>query len=341
MYNFRNDYSEGCHPRMLDALVRTNLEVTPGYGTDHWCRSAADRIRQAVACPQADVHFLVGGTQTNQTAIAAFLRPHQAVIAAATGHVNVHETGAIEATGHKVITLPAPQGKLTPAIIWELVRSHPDEHMVKPGLVYLSQSTELGTVYTKAELASISSLCREQGLILYMDGARLACGLTAEECDLTLEDLPRLCDAFTLGGTKNGLLFGEALVIVSDALKPDFRYHIKQRGGMLAKGRLLGVQFDAIMQDGLYLELGRHSNRLAQKLARGLEALGYPMYVPSPTNQIFPIVPNSQLPLLDKLCYYEVTAAVDEAHTAVRFVTSWASTEADIDGFLTELATAL
>ena len=338
MFNFKNDYSEGCHPQILEALTRTNFESTVGYGMDPYCAGAAQRIREAVRCPEADVHFLMGGTQTNQTAIAAFLRPHQCVIAAATGHVNVHETGAIEATGHKVITLPAPDGKLTPDLIQALVDGHPDEHMVKPGLVYISQSTELGTVYSKTELEAVSACCRANRLYLYLDGARLACGLTAEGCGLTLADLPRLCDAFYIGGTKNGLLFGEALVIVNDALKPDFRYHIKQRGGMLAKGRLLGVQFGALFQDDLYLSLGRHSNLLARKLTDGLKALGYPMFVESPTNQIFPVIPNEKLSLFASLCLYEVWGKVDDGHTAIRLVTSWASREEDIDAFLSALS---
>ena len=268
MYYFKNDYSEGCHPRVLEALTRTNLKSTVGYGMDPYCTQAAELIRDAIQCPHADVHFLVGGTQTNQTAISAFLRPHQCAIAAESGHINVHETGAIEATGHKVITRPGVDGKLTPALIEALVDSHPDEHMVKPGLVYLSLSTELGTIYTRAELQAISALCRELGLWLYVDGARLACGLTAESCDLVLADLPRLCDAFSIGGTKNGLLFGEALVIVNNALKPDFRYHIKQRGGMLAKGRLLGLQFSALFQDDLYLSPGPSLQRAGPEAGR-------------------------------------------------------------------------
>ncbi len=340
MYHFQNDYSQGCHPRVLDALTRTNLDATTGYGLDPYCSEAAEIIRQAFACPDAAVHFLVGGTQTNQTAISAFLRPHQCVLAAETGHVNVHETGAIEATGHKVVTRPCPDGKLTPELIQDMVDAHPDEHTVKPGLVYLSQSTEIGTVYTKAELERIRACCTKNGLYLYLDGARLACGLAAEGTGLAMEDMPKLCDAFYAGGTKNGLLFGEALVIVNDALKPDFRYHIKQRGGMLAKGRLLGVQFGALFRDGLFLELGRHANSMAQKLARGMQSLGYPMFVDSPTNQIFPIVSHDELAKFQSLCTFEVWSALDGNRTAIRLVTSWATTEEEVDGFLSDIAGA-
>ena len=341
MYSFRNDYSEGCHPRILEALSRTNLEQTPGYGLDPHCQQAAALIRAAIQCPEAAVHFLVGGTQTNQTALAAFLRPHQCALAADTGHINVHETGAIEATGHKVVTLPHQNGKITPEMIRAMAQAHPDEHMVKPALVYLSQSTELGTVYTRAELEAISACCRELGLLLYLDGARLACALAAEACDLTLPDLARLCDAFYIGGTKCGALFGEALVILREELKADFRYHIKQRGAMLAKGRLLGLQFGELFRDDLYFQLGRHAVGLAQQLQTGLERLGFPMLITSPTNQIFPIFSNELLPLLGRLCIYEVNCHPDSDHTAVRLVTSWATPAEDVSGFLRELEQAL
>ncbi len=337
MFNFKNDYSEGCHPRILDALNRTNLEQTVGYGLDEHCANAAALIRKAIGCERADVHFLVGGTQTNLTAISAFLRPHHCVLAAATGHVNVHETGAIEATGHKVVTRPTSNGKLTAALIQEMVDEHTDEHMVKPGLVYLSQSTELGTVYTKAELETIHACCRKNNLLLYVDGARLACALTSNACDVTLTDLPRLCDAFYIGGTKNGMLFGEALVIVNDALKKDFRFLIKQRGGMLAKGRLLGIQFEEQFRDGLYLELGRHANAMAQRLQDGLIAKGYPMLQHSPTNQVIPILTQEQYEHFPSFALFETWATLPDGCKAIRLVTSWATEQNTVDSFLNQL----
>jgi threonine aldolase len=335
MYSFINDYSEGCHPRILEALSRTNLDATVGYGMDEHCANAASLIREKIGCPQAAVHFLVGGTQANATCISAFLRGHEAPLCVSTGHINTHETGAVEAIGHKILTCPSEDGKITPAMIRTLVAAQTDEHVVKPGLVYVSQSTELGTVYTKAELTAVSQCCKELGLYLFLDGARLSCGLAAS--DLTLTDLPQLCDAFYIGGTKNGALFGEAVVIVNERLKADFRYYIKRHGGMLAKGRLLGIQFEELLKDDLYLELGRHSNRLAQKLQAGLGDLGLSMLVPSPTNQIFPIVPNAWLPQLEQLVRFEVWAP-GETETAIRFVCSWATKEENVDGLLAELA---
>ena len=337
MFSFKNDYSEGCHPRILDALIRTNLEQTVGYGLDGHCANAAALIQKAIACETADVHFLTGGTQANLTAIAAFLRPHHCVIAADTGHINVHETGAIEATGHKVITLPDPDGKLTPKGIRALVDAHTDEHMVKPGMVYLSQSTELGTVYTLDELKAIRRCCLELGLLTYMDGARLACAIASDVCDVKLTDLPELFDAFYMGGTKNGALFGEAMVIVNPALKPDFRFFIKQRGGMLAKGRLLGIQFEELFRDGLYLELGSRSNALAQRLQDGLMSKGYPMLLQSPTNQIFPILTPAQRELFGQISLFEDWSTLPDGRKVIRLVTSWATTDDTVEAFLSQL----
>ena len=337
MFNFKNDYSEGCHPQILEALSRTNLEQTVGYGLDEHCANAAALIKKAIDCESADIHFLVGGTQTNLTAISAFLRPHQCVLAAATGHVNVHETGAIEATGHKVVTRPTPGGKLTAALVQEMVDEHTDEHMVQPGIVYLSQSTELGTVYTKAELEAIYACCKKNSLLLYVDGARLACALTSEACDMKLTDLPLLCDAFYIGGTKNGMLFGEALVIVNHALKEHFRFHIKQRGGMLAKGRLLGIQFEEQFRNGLYLELGRHANAMAQRLQNGLMAKGFPMLQHSPTNQVFPILTPEQHERFSSFVLFENWANLSDGRKAIRLVTSWATKQETVDTFLNQL----
>ena len=328
MLRFQNDYSEGAHPNVLRALCDTNLCSTPGYGLDDDCRRAADAIRARFACPDADVHFLVGGTQTNQLAAAAFLRPWEAMVAADTGHINVHETGAIEATGHKVIAVPGADGKLTPAAIADVAAQHCaapgvyDEHMVLPRMVYVSDATELGTVYTRAELTALRAACDAHGMYLYLDG-------------------PRLCDAFYIGGTKNGLLFGEAMVIVNDALKPGFRRAMKRNGAMLAKGRLLGVQFAAAMAHDLWLELGRHADAQAQRIAAALSDRGIAMYVPSPTNQIFPILSDAQIARLQEQVAFYTTARVDAAHQAVRFVTSWATTDAQVDALLAVLAQVL
>ena len=337
MIYFRNDYSEGAHPKVLQALVETNLVSTPGYGCDEYCACARELLRERFACPNADVHFLVGGTQTNLTAAAAFLRPWEAIIAADTGHIAVHETGAIEATGHKVYVVPGVDGKLAPDAIRTAVRDHQtgtEEHMVLPRMVYVSDSTELGTIYTRAELQALSDTCRELGLYLYLDGARMAMALTAQGNDLVPEDFAQLCDAFYLGGTKNALLFGEALVIVNNALKPYFRNVMKQHGGMLAKGRLLGVQFAAILQDDLWLQTARHANELAQRLAAALTAMGVPLYAASPTNQVFPIFTNAQVETLRQDFSFEFIARVDENHSAIRFVTSWATRPEDVETLL-------
>lgn len=337
MIYFRNDYSEGAHPKVLQALVETNLVSTPGYGCDEYCACARELLRERFACPNADVHFLVGGTQTNLTAAAAFLRPWEAVIAVDTGHIAVHETGAIEATGHKVYVVPGVDGKLTSDAIRTAVRDHQtgtEEHMVLPRMVYVSDSTELGTIYTRAELQALSDTCHELGLYLYLDGARMAMALTAQGNDLVPEDFAQLCDAFYLGGTKNALLFGEALVIVNNALKPYFRNVMKQHGGMLAKGRLLGVQFAAILQDDLWLQTARHANELAQRLAAALTAMGVPLYAASPTNQVFPIFTNAQVEALRQNFSFEFIARVDENHSAIRFVTSWATRPEDVETLL-------
>lgn len=337
MYSFRNDYSEGAHPKILQALIDTNLEQTCGYGMDPRCQAAADLIRRLCKAPDADIHFTVGGTQTNLLVIASLLRPYEAVIAAHTGHVNVHETGAIEATGHKVCTAYAPDGKLTPELVESVVNGHSSEHMVLPRLVYISDTTEIGTIYTKAELQALRDCCDKHGLFLFLDGARLGSALTAEGNDLTLPDLAALTDAFYIGGTKNGVLFGEALVM--RAPNEHFRWHMKQRGAVLAKGRLLGVQFQALLEDGLYLDLARHANEMAFRLRDGVATLGYPFPVASPSNQQFPVLPNSVVKaLLDKGYEFEIDRAVDADHTCVRFVTSWATPESAIDAFLKDLA---
>ncbi len=338
MYFFRNDYAEGALPEVMAALSRTNDVSTAGYGEDSYCQEAAEAIRTRFACPDADVHFLVGGTQTNQLAIGAFLRPWEAVISTEVGHVAVHETGAIEATGHKVCTVPSKDGKIAPEQIAAVYEAHDrgqNEHMVLPKLVYLSNSTELGAVYSRRELRAISDTCRQLGMYLYLDGARLAVALDAGK--LEPEDLANFCDAFYIGGTKNGLLFGEALVITRENLKPNFRHAMKQRGAMLAKGRLLGVQFAASFEQDLWLKSARHANETAKKLRDGLKALGISLVVDTPTNQIFPILPNEKIAALNRDFSFEIWGRVDEHRTAVRFVTSWATEEASVCALLEAL----
>ena len=338
MYSFRNDYSEGAHPQVLQALTDTNAVQTVGYGMDPYCQAAADTIRRLCAAPDADVHFLVGGTQVNLVTIDAFLQSYEAVIAAQTGHVSTHETGAIEATGHKVCTVESPDGKLTPALVESVLAQHNGtEHMVLPRLVYISDTTEIGTIYTKAELTALRRCCDVHGLVLYLDGARLGSALTAPGNDLTLPDLAALTDAFTIGGTKNGALFGEALVLTRPL--PHSRWHMKQRGAVLAKGRLLGIQFQALLEDGLYFDLARHANQLALRLRDGIAALGYPFPVDSPSNQQFPVLPNATVQKLQELGYeFEIDHVVDADHTCIRLVTSWATPESAMESFLRDLA---
>lgn len=327
MISFVNDYSEGACDEILRAMIETNHTQTPGYGLDEHCAQAAELIRKACGVRKADVHFLVGGTQCNKTLIAAALRPHEAVICADSGHIHVHETGAVENSGHKVIALPALDGKLCCADIERAVRKHTDEHMVKPKMVYLSNATERGTFYTKQELSDIWKLCRRLGLYLFIDGARLGNALCAQGNDVTLKDMAKLCDVFYIGGTKNGALFGEALVILNDALKPDFRYYIKQNGGMLAKGRLLGIQFEVLFADDLYWRNAKHANAAAQKIAAHLQQLGVKMLIDSASNQIFPIFADEVLKKLRTQFELGTWERVDESHTAVRIVTSWDTSE--------------
>lgn len=335
MYNFRNDYSHGAHPDVLKALEATNLDGTIGYGQDDWCRKAADKIRAACKAPQAEVEFLIGGTQTNFVAIAAFLRPWEAVICAETAHINGHESGAVEATGHKLIQLPVgPDGKIRPEQIPPIMVKHADPHVTLPRLVYISQATENGTVYTKAELKALSEVCKAHDLLLYCDGARLGVALTSSACDVTLEDMAAYCDAFYVGGTKNGAMMGEALVFVDPKLHNEFFRMKKQTGSVLAKGWLLGVQFDALFTDDLYWKMGRHANEMAARLQEGLKAAGIELMVESTTNQIFPIVPNEMVAKLEEVCAFEVWGPADDKRTIIRFVCNFATKVEDVDGLL-------
>lgn len=334
MYYLKNDYSEGCHPQLLEALTRTNLTPTTGYGLDEYCTEAADLIKTTFACPDADVHFLVGGTQANLTVIAQMLRPYEAAVTVTTGHIFGHESGAVEATGHKVITYPAADGKVTPEIVEQALRENAEEYTPQPGMVYISNATEIGTLYTKAELTALHDCCKAHGLYLYLDGARLGTALMSSTSDLEPADLARLTDAFYIGGTKNGAMFGEAVVLVNDGLKKHFRTTLKQRGGMLAKGRLLGVQFTELFRDGLWFDLARHANQQAAALQNGLIQKGVPLMVKSPTNQLFPIFSNAEVERLSKDFAFEVWGSQDPKHQIIRLVTSWATEPETVAAFL-------
>ena len=341
MYSFGNDYSEGAHPVIMERLLELNQCQNVGYGEDALCEQAKRQLKAKLHCEDCDIHFLVGGTQANLTVIAGALRPYEAVIAVDSGHINVHETGAVEATGHKVLIAEGVDGKITPQGIRKAVLSHEDEHMVKPAMVYISNATEIGTIYHKEELKQIAEVCREFGLYLFMDGARMGAALAAKDNDVSFNDLCTYCDVFYLGGTKNGALFGEAVIIVNDKLKKDFRYMIKQRGGMLAKGWLLGVQFAALFEGNRYIEIAAHANRMAQKLQDAMEASGLPFLIKTTTNQIFPVLPNLLIEELQKEYAFQVWETMDEEHTAMRFVTSWATEEKEVDRFIEYLNSLL
>lgn len=332
---FYSDYLEGTHPKVLEALQSTNFVQTPGYGEDDYCRHAAALIREACGLPDADVHFLVGGTQANATVISSILKPYQGVLCPDCGHIGVHETGAVEHGGHKVLPLPSVDGKLNAKQITDAVDEHwseaNHEHIVQPGMVYISFPTEFGTIYSKSELEAISRACNEKHIPLFIDGARLGYGLTSPACDLTLKDIAALADVFYIGGTKQGALFGETVVIRNDCLKADFRYNIKQNGGMLAKGRLLGIQFGTLFEDGLYFEIAKRANTLAQRIKDAATAHGIRLFGSSPTNQVFLVVENSKLAALEERIGYEYWQKYDDSSSVVRVCTSWATTDEAVD----------
>lgn len=336
LHRFQNDYSEGAHPAILLALQESNLTQQAGYGEDEFSLEAAEFIRKEAENPQAEVHFLSGGTQINLTALSALMRPHESVIAAESGHIATHEAGAIEATGHKINTVPATDGKLTPEGIEKVVAEHYFEHMVLPRVVYLSQSTELGTVYTEPELAALRACCSALGLAIYVDGARLGVGLTSDAGALSLAVFSRYVDVYTIGGTKNGALLGEALVINRPELGVHFRYLMKQRGALLAKGRVVGIQFQELFRSGLYWKLARQANETAQRLRDGLAALGVPFLVDSPTNQIFPIFADPVIGRLQEKFAFYTWSRVDDRQQACRLVTSWATPLDRVELFLEE-----
>ena len=341
MIRFNCDYLEGAHPRILEKLVETNFVQTPGYGEDEYCERAREIIRRKIGMPNAYVQFLVGGTQTNLTVISSVLRPYQGVISAHTGHINVHETGAIESTGHKVLALPSEDGKITAAQVQEYYDAHwadeSHEHIVQPGMVYISHPTENGTLYTKEELQALYETCQKLELPLFLDGARLGYGLMSEGSDLTWADVAAYTDVFYIGGTKVGALFGEAVVITNPALTKDFRYVIKQRGGMLAKGRLLGIQFQVLLEDGLYEEVAGKAVKQAMRLKEAFLEKGFPLLYDSYTNQQFPIIHKHQLEQLKENYSFELWAPMDEEYSAVRFCTSWATRDEDIEKFINDL----
>ena len=337
MYSFKNDYSEGAHPRILQALVDTNLKQEAGYGEDSFTIKAIELLKEKMGRSDVDVHLLVGGTQTNLTAISAFLRPHEAAIAAKSGHIFTHETGAIEATGHKILSIETEDGKITPASIKRVLEEHTDEHMVKPRLVYLSNSTEIGSIYQKEELQNLSSFCKDNNLLLFIDGARLGSALCSEENDLALSDLPDLVDAFYIGGTKNGALFGEALVICRTSLKEDFRYHIKQKGALLAKGRFLGIQFMELFRDNLFFDLALHANKMASLLKEGLIKANILFLIDSASNQLFPILPNIMIEELQKKYAFLIWEKINDEKSAIRLVTSWATKEEEVLAFVEDV----
>ena len=344
MYRFNSDYTEGCHPAILERLAATNMDQTDGYGLDPYCDEARTKIKEYFSCPNADVHFLVGGTQTNLTVICAALRPHQAVFGAVPSHINTHEAGAIEHVGHRVLPLPSEDGKLTAEQIkaeWIKYDTDPSrEHWAQPKMVYISQPTEIGSMYSKKELQDLYAVCKEAGLYLFVDGARLGYVLGAPANDMTPADLAANCDVFYIGGTKIGALFGEALIILNDDINDHFRYMVKRACALLAKGRLIAIQLKALLEGGensLYYELSRHENELAIKLAKGVTDKGYQLWIPHQTNQVFVIVDNDKIKELEKDFFFYTWCPYDETRSVIRLVISWGSTEEDVDAILAAL----
>ncbi|MEN2401093.1 aminotransferase class I/II-fold pyridoxal phosphate-dependent enzyme [Flavobacterium sp. MC2016-06] len=338
MYSFKNDYAEGAHPSILNKLIETNLDQQAGYGDDDYALQAKEILRQKTNNPNAAIFFLSGGTQTNLIVIASLLRIHEAVISAKTGHIFANETGAIEATGHKVISAETTDGKLRPADLQNTLQDYAlQPHVVKPKMVYISNSTEIGTIYSKTELEELSNFCRSKDLLLFLDGARLGHALTAENNDLTLADLARLTDVFYIGGTKNGALLGEAVVFNKPELAEYFQYALKQRGAMLAKGRLLSIQFLELFKDDLYFTLAKHANVMAMKMADAIKAKGYSFLTDSTTNQIFPILPKTLIEELSTKYVFYVWKDIDQNNAAVRLITSWATDEKKVDEFIADL----
>ncbi len=340
MIYFRSDYSQGAHPKIMDALMRTNLEHTDGYAMDPHSEHAAQMIKDLIGRQDCEVYMMVGGTPTNIITIASALKPWEAVVAPRTGHIYIHECGGVEASGHRVLAVDGIDGKLTPELIDRAWLEYEDDHTVIPKMAYISHTTESGTVYTKAELEALRQCCDAHDMYLYMDGARLGAALTCQDTDLTIQDIARLTDAFYIGGTKNGLLMGEAVVVFDDNINDHYRWMIKQNCGMLAKGRLIGVQFEALLEggeDSLFYEIGAKENRLAKKLREGIAAAGYQFDGTSTTNQIFPIFPTEMVRKLEEDFFFYDWAPYGDSHRVVRLVTSWGTTEEDVDAFINAL----
>lgn len=337
-FSFKNDYSEGCHPRILEALSRSNLEQQNGYGLDDYSLKAEQLILQKINNQSSKVFFVSGGTQANLIIISAFLRPHESVIAAETGHIFTNESGAIEATGHKIHGIPTNDGKLKVEDLQKVISEHQNfPHQLKQKLVYISNSTEVGTIYSKTELQDLSTFCRANHLYLFLDGARLGHALTAETNDLVLEDIAKLTDAFYLGGTKNGALIGEAIVINNEKLQEDFGFHLKQKGALLAKGRLLGIQFQELLKDDLYFDLAKIANQQAMKIKAAFKENGFEFLAETFTNQIFPILKNSQIEELAKHIEFYVWKKIDDEKSAIRIITSWATTDEMVKNFTEQI----
>lgn len=341
MIKFDNDYSEGAHPKIIERLSQTNLEQTAGYGEDIYCQRAIQIIKDKCENQNIDIHFFVGGTQANLTVISAALRPHQGAVTVKSGHINIHETGAIESCGHKVISLDSCDGKIKAEQIQNIYDEHYNdeatEHMVQPKLVYISNPTELGTIYSKKELEKISTTCHKNNMYLFVDGARLGYGLTAPTNDLDLPTITNLCDIFYIGGTKVGALFGEAVIIKNEILKEDFRYIIKQKGALLAKGRLLGLQFETLFENDLYFKISQHAIDMAILLKNAFKDKGYAFQTDSFTNQQFPIIPDKHLEILKKKYEYSYLKRIDDTHSAVRFCTSWATKKENVDKLIEDI----
>lgn len=338
-HNFTNDYSEGAHPKILERLMHTNMQQQIGYGQDNYSIEAKNLIKKLINNPHAEVYFVAGGTQANLLVISSMLKIHEAVISTSTGHIYTHETGAIEAVGHRIIPIDSKDGKLTPKDVEEVLHNHSlRPHVVKPKMVYVSNSTEIGTIYSKSELKELSIFCKKHNLIFYMDGARLGNALKSENNDLTLAEIASLTDIFYIGGTKNGAMLGEAIIFKNSNLHPEFDYVMKQKGALLAKGRVLGIQFLELFKDDLYFKLAEHSNKMAMKIANAIQELGYTLLTPFYTNQIFPILPTALInELKHNYSFYE-WSAIDSSHSVVRLITSWATSENIVDEFINDFS---
>ena len=344
MIYFLSDYSQGAHPEVMEALMRTNLEHSDGYGTDEHCENAARMIKKLIGREDCQVHMMVGGTPCNITTIAAALRPYESVIALRTGHIYSHETGAIEATGHRVIAMDGVNGKLSPKLIDKAWEEYQDEHTLLPKMVYISQPTECGSLYSKAELTAIHDKCAEKGMYLYVDGARLGTALTCDRNDLSLPELAQLCDVFYIGGTKNGALFGEALVICDPEIGDHFRFMIKRQGGLLARGRLIGVQLEALFEggeDSLFFKTAAHANKMAKRIREELGALGIRFYSDSPTNQVFPILPKNAVEKLEKEFAFHRWTPEKDGMITIRLVTAWGTEEKDVESLISAVKSSI